>query len=369
MKIKLFGLILALLFTSNAFAQKRSYVNEYLNIGVGGRALAMGGANVASVSDVYSGYWNPAGLMNIESDFDVGLMHAEYFAGIFKYDYAGIAMPLKDSLRTLAVNFVRFGTDNIPYTLDYVQPDGSFDESKLSSFSAGDYALTFSYAQKVKLLKDSNWTTHIGANAKILYRNVGSMANAWGFGIDAGIQMKYKSWILGLMLRDITTTYTAWSFNLTEKEKQVFRATGNEIPVKSYEVMMPRFNVGIGRTFLKPENDFQVLAELGFDITTDGRRANIISGNNISLDPKLGIEASYKNTLFLRGGLGNFYQVGNNSDTLNISKYTVFQPSIGAGFKVKNLTVDYAFTSLQMQSNPLLSHFISLHINLNRKSE
>ena len=43
-------------------AQTRKYSNEFLNIGVGARALGMGNANVTSVNGVYSGYWNPAGL-------------------------------------------------------------------------------------------------------------------------------------------------------------------------------------------------------------------------------------------------------------------------------------------------------------------
>lgn len=369
MKKKLFLCGIGVVMAVSAFSQKRIYVNEYLNIGVGGRALSMAGSSTATCNDVYSGYWNPAGLVHVSSDFDAGLMHAEYFAGIFKYDYGALAMPLKDSNRAIALSFIRFATDNIPYTLDYVQPDGSFDDSKLSSFSAGDYALFFSYAQKLGILKKHpEWKVTAGVNAKILYRNVGSMANAWGFGLDAGMQLRYKSWFFGLMMKDITTTYTAWTFHLTDKEKQVFTATGNEIPVKSYEVMLPRFNFGVAKTFLKPGNKFQVLAELGFDLTTDGKRATLISNKAFSIDPHLGIEASYKNVLFLRAGVGNIYQALDNSDTTNQSKYTVFQPSIGVGFKVKSLSVDYAFTSLQMQDNPLMSHIISLHINIDRSN-
>ena len=41
-------------------AQK--YSNEFLSIGVGARAQAMGNAIIASVADVSAGVWNPAGL-------------------------------------------------------------------------------------------------------------------------------------------------------------------------------------------------------------------------------------------------------------------------------------------------------------------
>jgi len=355
---------------AGAHAQSRIYVNEYLNIGVGARGLAMAGATAASTSDVYSGYWNPAGLVNMQSDIQAGLMHAEYFAGIFKYDYGAVAIPLKNKDRALGISFIRFATDNIPYTLDYVQPDGSFDESKLKDFSAGDYAVLLSYAQKLNIFKKNpDIHTSIGANAKVLYRNVGSMANAWGFGLDIGLQARYKRWRFGLAAKDITTSYTAWSFHLTDEEKAKFSATGNEIPIKSYEVMLPRFNFGVGRSFLKESSDIQVLAELGFDITTDGKRNTIIASKPISIDPRLGVEASYKNAIFVRAGIGNFYKALDNADTNNIRKYTVFQPSVGVGFKIKSFSVDYAFTSLQMQDNPLMSHVVSIRLDIMRSKK
>jgi hypothetical protein len=62
------GLLLCFLPTVNkVVAQSRIYVNEYLNIGVGARALAMGGAQSASTSDAFSVYWNPAGLVGMQN--------------------------------------------------------------------------------------------------------------------------------------------------------------------------------------------------------------------------------------------------------------------------------------------------------------
>lgn len=358
-------IIACLLITNSLYAQKRIYVNEYLNIGVGGRGLAMAGAQAATVSDVTAGYWNPAGLMHIQQDVQVGLMHAEYFSGNAKYDYGSIAKTLKSKKRTVGFSFLRFAVDDIPYTIDYVNPDGSFDESKLKSISAGDYAFLLSYAQHIKIFKDTNIQTRIGGNAKILYRHLGSMANAWGAGIDIGIQATYGSWQFGIVGKDITTTYTAWSFHLTDREKQVFDQTGNEIPVKSYEVMLPRLNFGVARTLLKPEKKIQLLAELGLDLTTDGKRNTLISSKAISLDPRLGLQGSYKNTIFLRAGIGNFQRVLDDRDTTNQDKYTIYQPSVGIGLLIKSLNIDYAFTSLQTQANPLYTHVVSLRLDIN----
>ncbi|MBS1775963.1 MAG: hypothetical protein JSS64_06745 [Bacteroidetes bacterium] len=352
---------------SKSKGQSRIYVNEYLNIGVGGRGLAMAGAQAASTHDITSGYWNPAGLMHITSDLEIGLMHAEYFSGNAKYDYGAIVKPLKDKKRVVGISFLRFAIDDIPNTIDYVQPDGSFDESKLKSMSAADYAFLLSYAQGLKIFKNKNIQTNIGGNAKIIYRNLGTMANAWGFGIDLGIQARYKQWLFGIMAKDITTTYTAWSFHLTDEEKRVFYQTGNDIPVKSYEVMLPRFNFGIARQFVKPGKSIQLLAEAGFDLTTDGHRNTLLASSTFSLDPRLGIEASYKNSIFLRAGVSNFQYVLDDKDTMNQKKRMIFQPSIGLGVKVSKLIIDYAFTSLQTQSNPLFTHIISLRVLLDNQ--
>ena len=225
-------------FAENINAQSRIYVNEYLNIGVGARALAMGGVQAASSADAYSTYWNTAGLVNMKNNTELGIMHAEYFAGIFKYEFGSLGMKLKDPNRAIGISFLRFATDNIPYTIDYVRPDGSFDESKLKSISAGDYAFNVSYAQRLKWFKNNKKIkASIGANAKIIYRNVGKMSNAWGAGLDIGLNIHSDKWMFGINAKDITTTTTSWNFNFTESEKQVFQQTDNEIPIKSYEVM------------------------------------------------------------------------------------------------------------------------------------
>lgn len=363
-------LSLSVLFIQQAGAQKRIYVNEYLNIGVGGRGLSMAGAQSATAGDITAAYWNPAGLMQVDNDLQVGLMHAEYFSGISKYDFGGIVKPLKDKKHVVGLSVLRFATDDIANTIDYVQPDGSFDESKLKSISAGDYAFLLSYAQKLNILKKHPlFETTIGANVKVIYRNLGSMASAWGAGVDVGLQGSYRQWRFGLMAKDITTTYTAWSFNLTEHEKQVFQQTGNEIPVKSYEVMYPRFNLGVARNLVKAGKKIQVLAELDADITTDGKRGTLVSTDGFSIDPHMGIEAGYKNTVFLRAGVGNIQRVLDDRDTTNQKKYTLFQPSAGVGIKLKSLVVDYAFTSLQAQSNPLYTHIVSLRLDINKAAK
>jgi hypothetical protein len=347
--------------TSSAFGQFRKYSNEFLNIGAGARGLAMGSAQVASVSDGTAGYWNPAGLVGVKDHPNLNLMHAEYFAGIGKYDYASIAFPLNNNKRTLGISALRFAVDDIMNTLFLVEPDGSINYNNIQAFSSADYAFLISFAQKLK--ESSNKNIHFGVNAKIIHRNVGKFAKAWGFGIDAGIQIFENKWKFGVVGRDITTTFNAWSFNFTEKEKEVLYLTNNEIPVKSTELTAPRLVFGASRDF-RISSKVNLLAEANFDVTFDGRRNTVISSNPVSVDPKLGLECNVHNVFFLRAGINNFQRALADGDTLNQKKVWIYQPSAGAGFRISNVTIDYAFTNLANQSNPLFTHVFSLRLDM-----
>src|ERR1700761_7435818 len=119
-----------------AHAQFRKYSNEFLNIGAGARGLAMGSSQVASVEDGTAGYWNPAGLVGVKDNPQINLMHAEYFAGIGKYDFASIAFPGNNNKRTFAITGLRFAVDDIMNTLFLVEPDGSINYNNIQEFSS-----------------------------------------------------------------------------------------------------------------------------------------------------------------------------------------------------------------------------------------
>jgi hypothetical protein len=359
--LKLYLSLFITILSISSFAQFRKYSNEFLNIGAGARGLAMGSAQVASVNDGTGGYWNPAALVGVKDHPNLNLMHAEYFAGIGKYDYASIALPTSNNKRTLGVSLLRFAVDDIMNTLFLVEPDGSVNYNNIQAFSSADYAFLFSYAQTLK--ENSKRTVHFGVNAKVIYRSVGKFAKAWGFGLDGGIQIYQGKWKFGIVGRDITTTFNAWSFSFTEKEKQVLYLTNNDIPVKSTELTAPRLVVGAARDF-KLSKKLSLLAETNFDLTFDGKRNTIISSDAVSADPKLGVELNINNVFYLRGGINNFQKALSDGDTLNQKKVWIYQPSAGAGFRVQNVTIDYAFTNLANQSNPLFTHVFSLKLDM-----
>jgi hypothetical protein len=70
--------------------------------------------------------------------------------------------------------------------------------------------------------------------------------------------------------------------------------------------------------------------------------------------------------VYLRLGVANIQRVLDDKDTTNQAKYTIWQPSAGAGLHIAGLVVDYAYTSLQTQSNPLFSHIISVRLDINK---
>ena len=361
MKIYASLTLIAIFISVDLSAQFAKYSNEFLNIGAGARGMAMGNAQIASVADGTSGYWNPAGLVNVKDNPELNLMHAEYFAGIGKYDYLNLALPLKDNKRTIGLTLLRFAVDDIPNTIFLVQPDGSIDFSNITTFSSADYAFIFSLAQQLSLKK--NKKINFGANAKIIHRIAGDFASSWGFGFDAGIQFIGDRWKIGIMAKDITTTFNAWSYSLNEQVREVFYLTQNEIPEKSTELTAPQLVLG-GVYNFRINKKLNLQTEADFNFTFDGRRNTLISTNTVSSDPKMGLELSYNNAFFVRAGINNYQQALDDRDTTNRTKIWIFQPSIGAGFKVGDVQIDYAFTNLANQSNPLYTHVFSLKVDL-----
>ncbi|MEQ8909119.1 MAG: PorV/PorQ family protein [Vicingaceae bacterium] len=349
-------ILIVLSFTGELMAQAPKYSNEFLKIGVGARALGMSNAFVASADDVTAGYWNPAGLTRLESDFQVSLMHAEYFAGIAAYDYGAFATKL-DEQSTFGVSFIRFGVDDIPNTTQLIDAEGNINFDRVTSFSAADYAGLISYARKSKIEGLS-----YGANVKIIHRNVGDFADAWGFGFDVGMQYQKGRWGFAAMGRDITTTFNAWSSNLDQETQQVFALTGNEIPENSVELTLPELVLGVNREFIFSDR-FGMRTELNLKNTFDGRRNVLFKSDPISIDPSLGLEATYDELIYLRGGIGNV-QVTTDIDG---NRLTTFQPNFGIGIKLPYVSIDYALTDIGDQSVALYSNVFSVRLDINKK--
>ncbi len=357
MKFNIYISLFLMLFASSVIAQAPKYSNEFLSLGIAARGLAMSNSVVASTNDVTSGYWNTPGILEIEEDLQIGLMHSEYFAGIAKYDYIGLAKKLNDN-SAIGISLIRFGVDDIPNTLDMIDKDGNILLEKITSFSVVDYAFLLSYAQKTKIEG-----LNVGGNAKIIRRIVGEFASSWGFGLDVGAKYIKNNWIFGANFRDVTSTFNAWTFN-TSAFEDVFIATGNEIPQNSLEITTPKILLGAARKF-NVYKKIKALVEIDADITTDGKRNVMLKSDLLSFDPHLGAEFYYNDLIFFRLGVGNFQKIPN----IDGSKNFTFQPNMGLGIKFKHFAVDYAFTDIGDQSIALYSHVFSIRYGINKKAE
>jgi hypothetical protein len=342
------------------FSQTAKYSNEFLSIGVGARGLALSNSLTAITNDVTSGYWNPAGLSRMEQKYQLSLMHAAYFANIANYDYAALAYKI-DTSSAIALSFIRLGIDNIMNTLFLVDNQGNFDYSRISTFSTADMAFLLSYSYNFPQVKGLS----VGGSAKIIKRNLGSFADAWGFGIDAGIQYHRSGWHAGALLRDASSTFNAWNYHLNDEIIAVFEQTENEIPTNSLEITLPKLIIGGGKQ-VDFGKGFNATFVLDCDFAFDKQRHTLISGKVISLDPHFGMEFGYKNIVALRTGIGNFQQEKDFNDKTKTS----LQINLGLGICIKNIvTIDYALTDIGNLSIAPYSHVFSLKLALNHFSK
>ncbi|MFT5103019.1 MAG: hypothetical protein ACI86C_000670 [Candidatus Latescibacterota bacterium] len=340
-----------IIFTASSAQSVRKYSNEFMNIGVDAAAFGMANAMVANTADVNSGYWNPAGLVHVEGK-QLSLMHASYFANIASYDYAGFAMPL-DNESTVGLSIIRFGVDDILNTTQLIDSQGNIDYNRISLFSAADYGLTFSYARRL-ILDGLNF----GVNVKVIRRIIGDFASSWGFGLDAGIQFETDKWKFGLMARDISTTFNAWSID-EEKFAAISGAVAGqnqELP-ETTEITLPKLQLGASREFVF-HYDYVLLTEIDFNFRF-AETNDIFSSSAFSMTPAVGLQLGYIDMIFVRAGTGNFQ----NILQLDGNETVGFQPNIGVGFKYKGIRVDYALTDIGDQSAALYSNVFSLTLD------
>jgi len=316
----------------------------------------MGSLGVAFVDDVTAAYWNPAGLLEVDSDHQAMLMHSSYFGGIANYAYAAFTTSVADSSR-IAFSLIRFSVDDIPDTRFLFDANGVVDYSRIRFFSASDYAFLVSYARKVPLLKGLN----IGGNIKIIHRIAGDFSKAWGFGMDAGAQKSWGKWKFGLSARDVFGTFNAWSHN-SDQFREVFNLTGNDVPVNTIEITLPRVIVGVSRR-IEFLNHFSALGSVELQTTLDGKRNTVIKSNFASVDPFFGLEMGYKDNVFLRFGTSQFQKIKEFSGGDAIRH----QPTAGLGFRIRELTIDYALTDVGDQAEGLYSHVFSIKIDFYEK--
>jgi hypothetical protein len=306
------------------------YAGEFIAIGVGGRALGMGGAFSALATDVTAGYWNPAGLAHMNYPQMI-LMHDEQFGSLVNYDYGAAAFPVGRTA-TLGVSVIRLGVDDIPDTRNAgIDINGNItydpnelsriDPSRVTYFSAADWAFYFSYSRK------HSEEFSYGANVKVIRRELGDNS-ATGIGFDVGARfVPFENAILGLNLQDITTTFLAWD-------------TGTN------ELISPTMKVGTAYGIDAFDGRFTPAVD--FDVRFEDRRfASTANLGAVSFDVHSGLEFQFRNVLALRVGYSDIKQI-----------------TFGGGLQLPKLAIDYSFAKFDGVNQLGNTHRISVLFTL-----
>jgi opacity protein-like surface antigen len=161
-------LIVFLLSVACVFGQSKvgSTSAPFLNIGIGPRAISMGGAFVATASDVSSLYWNPAGASRSNVN-EAMFSHSSWFADI-NYNWAGAMLKLGDA-GTVGLNLTYLDYGDMEITT-LAEQDGTgqfFSAHDMSMGLTYAYNLTdrFSLGGTVKYIQQKIWNTSASAFA------------------------------------------------------------------------------------------------------------------------------------------------------------------------------------------------------------
>ncbi len=291
-------LTIGLLLTLFAPAYGAKYAGEFLSLGVGGRALGMGGAFVGVADDVTASFWNPAGLAQLNRK-ELSFMHAETFGSLLNQDFVAFALPLMQENRrsALAFSLQRLGGGGvkIPEKID------TNLVVLLREESHADYALFFSYSHQMR--PGFFW----GANLKLIYRDVVT-TSAFGIGGDLAFLAKPYSFLsLGANLMDLTSSLLFYDNGTTETINPT-----------------TKLGLALNRSF----KDFYLVLATDVDVRYEGRKsaAQFWLGN-LSADMHYGLEVSYRGKVVGRLGFdqGDF--------------------TAGAGLWINQLGLDIAFLS------------------------
>lgn len=280
-------------------AQATKYAGEPYYLGVGGRALALGGASIGARPDASSPFWNPASLTALTHP-EVMFQHSETFGSLLDHDYLGGVMPIGRLGDDWAwgAQLIRLGGGGIQLT----EIDSTSGRPKVADEeSHSNWTVAISAARSI-----GPWGS-VALTAKGLVNTIPGNT-AWGLGLDLSWWRDWSFMRTGIKVADLTSTFL--SYDSGERE------TINPHINWGGEVDLPEITDGLVTTIAGE-------AETYFEGRT--LAAQYWSGS-VSVDLHLGVEVNYRNRLFGR--------VGSDAGRL----------ALGAGFAAGRWAVDAAMT-------------------------
>jgi long-subunit fatty acid transport protein len=274
---------------------------EFLKIGVGSRASAMGDAFVAVANDASALYWNPAGLVQFKDD-QLLISHNMWVVDI-NHDFVGAVYHM-DETNAFGVAFTALSMQDMPVTTEF-QPFGTGDY-----FGFGDMALAVTYSRKM--------TDQFSFGGTVRY-------------IEETLD---KLKMRGVMI-DLGTYY--WTGLGTTRFAVAVTNFGNQLAPDGQVVLIGKRSNSQWQAF-SPPTEFRI----GFAFEPYQDEINKITAsiqlnhpNDNSENLSTGVEYSWKNTFYLRGG----YKF--NVDEQNFS----FGAGVYVPVSLANVTFDYSYSN------------------------
>ena len=329
--MKKFIFVISILFLSNAanaggFSKVGTAAAQFLKIGVGARAMGMGGSFTAIANDVSTIYWNPAGIANLNGT-SISFTHTEWFADI-SHDFAGIVVPISSS-DFIAVQAIMLNMGEQEVTT-VANPDGTG-----IFYDVRDLALGLSYSRQ---LTDR---FSVGLSAKYVLQTLYNV-QASSLTLDLGSYLRtgFHNLIIGMAISNFGGTMQLDGRDLITIADVNQSVSGNYNPdarLTTQEYPLPLiFRVGLAMDFVGGKDPVIESDDYRLTLATEGTHLN---DNNERFN--IGTEISWTETVFLRGG----YKI--NYDT---EKW-----ALGVGINVpignQNVVFDYAFIEFDKLGN------------------
>jgi hypothetical protein len=275
------------------FSKVGTAAAQFLKIGVGARAMGLGGSFTAIANDVSTIYWNPAGITNI-NDFSLAVSHNEWFADI-SHDFAGLVYPLSSS-DVIALHVVALNTGEQEVTT-VTQPEGTG-----IYYDVSDLAIGLSYA---RVLTDR---FSVGLTVKYIQENLyNESANTFAIDLGTYLRTGFHDLIIAMNMSNFGGNMQLEGRDLitiTDLNNQV---TGNYNPdanLKTEPWPLPlTFRVGVAMNFVGGNDPIVASDQNRFTIAVDGVHPN---DNTEKLN--IGGEYAWDETVFARIGYRiNYY--------------------------------------------------------------
>ena len=247
---------------------------SFLRVGITARSIAMGGAFTAEKDHGFATFNNPAWAAFL-TNRQVGLSYSSMSLDR-RLSGLSFATPLPPTAG-LGIAWVSAGVTDI-------QGRNSAGE-KTTMMQTSEDALMISFAQRIL-----PWFS-FGANIKILQNQlpINESYKGSGIGFDIGLLIKSgKSTTFGLMVQDINSMYN-WDSGDLYAEGRIYS-----------EYFPTIYRLGTRFIF----KNIRVVADAGF-ITNYRLGKKIENDIFVNLLPRVGIEYTYLDLYYFRGGLGN----------------------------------------------------------------